>query len=82
MILVIGGMASGKRAFAQSLGYGEKDCSRDAADDCAVLVEAQELARDASADVVALARDIARTKRVVTFAEIGSGIREKDLRLT
>lgn len=74
MILVIGGMASGKRSFACKLGYGESDVSRDAADTHAVLLEAQELARDAACDVAALAQSIAETKQVVTFTEIGSGI--------
>ena len=74
MILVVGGLASGKRSYARRLGYDDADFSRDVADDRAVLLDAHELARDEDCDIAALAARIADGKKVVTFTEVGSGI--------
>ncbi len=62
MILVVGGLASGKRTFAESLGFPEEDMAFDA----------HELVRDtesADAAIAALSQ-----KAVVTCAEVGNGI--------
>lgn len=74
MILVVGGVASGKRSYARTLGYADSDMSWDAGDGCPVLVDAQELVRDADVDAVSLAERLAATKRVVLCQEVGSGI--------
>ena len=74
MILVVGGVASGKRSYARSLGYADADMSRDPADGRPVLVDAQELVRDADADAASLAQHLATTKQVVLLQEVGSGI--------
>ena len=74
MILVVGGIGSGKRSYARSLGYTEDTMSSDARDTCPVLLDAQDLVRDASVDVPALATQIADAKRVVLCQEVGSGI--------
>ena len=90
MMLVIGGVASGKRTYARSLGYardsfayahadgavrtpGAPDAP-DAAHPAAVLVDAQELVRDAGADPVALAARFAESHELVLCTEVGSGI--------
>lgn len=62
MILVVGGIASGKRTFAESLGFPEEDMAFDV----------HELVREAeSCDEVI---DMAAGKSVVTCAEVGGGI--------
>ena len=74
MILVVGGVASGKRSYARTLGYADADMSRNVDDGCPVLVDAQELVRDADADAASVAQLLAATKRVVICQEVGSGI--------
>ena len=74
MILVVGGIASGKRSFARALGYSDSDMSREAAGDHPVLCDAQELMRAENADAESLAQQLASTKDVVLCEEIGSGI--------
>ncbi len=62
MILVVGGIASGKRTYACSLGFPEEACAFDV----------HELVRDVGeyGDLVETLAD----KRVVTCAEVGNGI--------
>lgn len=62
MILVVGGVASGKRTFAQSLGASADE----------VALDVHELVRDGG-DVPRLVESLLQ-KRVVTCAEVGSGI--------
>ena len=62
MILVIGGLASGKRTYAASLGFSAEE----------VVADAHELVRGADDDA-ALADELAGAA-VVTCAEVGSGI--------
>ncbi len=83
MILVIGGVASGKRTFARSLGFAEKDMADAVLDLRPVVYNAQCLVADAGAkaDVAALAEALS-TKAVVICDEVGSGVVpiEKDAR--
>lgn len=74
MMLVTGGIASGKRTYLRSLGYGDCDMSADADDGLPVLLDAQELVRGDGVDVAALAERIAGSKRAVAVVEVGSGI--------
>ena len=74
MILVVGGLASGKRAYVSSLGYGPGECSGVLSDALPVLLDAEELVRDEQVDPVALAERLAAGKQVVTCCEVGSGI--------
>ena len=62
MRLVVGGIASGKRTYARSLGFREDE----------LVLDVHELAR-ACYDVGALADDLS-AKEVVTCCEVGSGI--------
>ena len=72
MILVVGGRASGKRTYVESLGYAPDDMADGVVDERPVVLNAQEVLRDgcASEDVVATLS----SKQVVSFCEIGSGI--------
>lgn len=78
MILVVGGVASGKRTYARGLGYGQTGFAS-AADvvagrvRAAVAVDAQELAHDADLDIEAVARELAKCD-VVLFTEVSSGV--------
>ena len=74
MMLVTGGIASGKRTYLRSLGYGEREMSADVGDGCPVLLDAQELVRGGAVDVAALAGRIAASKQAVAVVEVGSGI--------
>ena len=72
MILVVGGMASGKRTFVESLGFGPDSWADGLCEDAAVLVEAQELVRgDALAPDVF---DALCAKAVVVCLEVGAGV--------
>ena len=74
MILVVGGIASGKRSFARTLGYADSDMSREASGNHPVLLDAQELMRAENANAESFAQQLASTKDVVLCEEIGSGI--------
>lgn len=82
MILIIGAQSSGKREYAKSLGYDDKDFSSDPFGNARVIFGAQEL----------LFSDYTRTdelyealkdKEVVIVNEVGSGVIpvERNLRL-
>lgn len=83
MILVVGGIASGKRTYVRSLGFSDDDMADGVLDDRPVVLNAQELVHCDEAEggelggkgllpeglVEALA-----TKRVVACVEVGSGV--------
>ena len=62
MILVVGGLASGKRTFARSLGISESD----------MAIDVHERLRDGE-DAAVLLEELS-AKAVVTCAEVGNGI--------
>lgn len=67
MILIIGGFAAGKRAYARDvLGYRESEFSRDPADGAPVLYDLQDLP-----DVTV---EMLRGKEVVICNEVGCGL--------
>ena len=74
MILIVGGLASGKRAFVRSLGFTDADMSGNVSDALPVLTDAQELVRAADVDEETLAERIAACKRVVLCRDVGNGI--------
>ena len=74
VILVTGGLASGKQAYAQSLGFQDSDFSTQLGGGHAVLADAQESVRAEDADPVVLASVIAETKDLVTCVDVGNGI--------
>ena len=76
MILVFGGVASGKRAYVESLGFHVDDFSQALETEAPVLCDAQEAVRGemSNDDVMALADAMASRKRVVMLTDVGSGI--------
>ena len=72
MILVIGGIASGKRTYVRSLGYGEADFDGDPSSSAPVLLALEELLRGGPLDDVASTQVLA--KDVVICREVGSGV--------
>ena len=73
MILVVGGLASGKREYLHALGYADSEIAEATVDDRPTVVEAQELVRAESAHPAAIAEALA-AKDVVACREVGSGI--------
>ena len=76
MILVTGGVASGKRTYVSSLGYSPDDFAQAVLDERPVVYDAQELVRnvdeqDASFGEIA---DHLTSKSVVICTEVGAGI--------
>ncbi len=84
MILIIGGVASGKRTFARSLGFTEKDFADAVLDDRPAVYNVERLVAQLGpdADVCALVEALA-SKDIVICDEVGSGVvpAEKDARL-
>ena len=73
MILVIGGLASGKRTYVQGLGYSTDEMADGVIDDRPVLLNLQDalLEDDREPDEVAAAL---AGKSVVSCCEVGNGI--------
>lgn len=74
MILIVGGYAAGKGAYARSLGFGDSDFSGSLDGEHPVLVDAQELVRGEGTSVADVAGLAASRKQVVLCTEVGSGI--------
>ena len=72
MILVIGGIASGKRSYARSLGYRDDQMTSDPADDAPVLVALEETLRAGALDEDAFAAACA--KDIIICCEVGQGV--------
>ena len=77
MIFVTGGLASGKRTYVQSLGYSDSQISVGELGDGPVVLDAQELVRDAcggkEVDLSALVEQLA-AKDIVACVDVGSGV--------
>ena len=83
MILVVGGIASGKRTYVRSLGFSDDDMADGVLDDRSVVLNAQELVRIQGAQGGELGGkgplpeglvDALAAKRVVACVEVGSGV--------
>lgn len=72
MILVTGGMASGKRSYARSLGYTDEQMTRDPLDGAPVLVALDETLHTGALDDEDFAAICA--KDVVICCEVGLGV--------
>lgn len=72
MVLVIGGLASGKRSYVRSLGYDDEQMGTRAYDGKPVLVALEELLRDGPLDDAAL-QDVS-SRAVVCCCEVGMGV--------
>ena len=75
MIVVVGGRASGKRTYVESLGYAGADMADGCLDACTVLLNLQDYiaACPEGLSPEAIAGQLAG-KEVVTCCEIGNGI--------
>lgn len=72
MILVLGGIASGKRAYVCDLGYTDEQIDGDPASSAPVLFALDELLRGRTPDETLMEQLIA--KEVVVCREVGLGI--------
>ena len=73
MVLVLGGAGAGKRDYAKSMGYEEKDFSSDPNDGKPVLYGLETIVRQDPGVTEALFDMLCR-KEVVLCAEVGSGV--------
>lgn len=72
MILVLGGIASGKRTYVASLGYDESQMSGSVGSDAPVLCDLQDVLRGGPLSHEEL--DAAARKDVVVCCEVGQGV--------
>ncbi len=72
MVLVIGGIASGKRAYIRSLGYREDDMNSSIHGDSPVLYGLEEVLRQGALSADDL--DAIIRKEVVACCEVGQGV--------
>lgn len=73
MLLIIGGCASGKRTFAQSLGYNPQQMADATICDAPVVFNVQDLVAESDLSVEELAAKLLE-KDVVIGNEVGSGV--------
>lgn len=74
MILVIGGLGAGKRAYIrEKLGYTDQDMTRDPNDGAPVVVDVQDLVFERGGDIEGLEEALAG-HAVVSCCEVGSGV--------
>ena len=75
MILIVGGMSSGRKTYVRSLGYGDESFSQDPYSPAPVIygVEKYVLDHIDSEDIAELADVLAR-KDVVICQEVGMGV--------
>ena len=78
MILVVGGIASGKRTYVRSLGYVQGDFDRNPQSNTPVLCELEELLR--SGPLSDSAFEAIASKEVVICNEVGLGVVPFDTR--
>ena len=79
MILVVGGYASGKRSYAQGLGFASDQMADGVLDDLPVLLNLQDALVEDPRTPEQIA-DALASKKVVTCCEVGSGIVPVDAR--
>lgn len=72
MILVIGGIASGKLTYVQALGYDDTQIAHTPSPDLPVLYGLEEVLREGPLDEEALGT--VRATEVVTCCEVGLGV--------
>lgn len=72
MVLVIGGIASGKRTYVRSLGYADDQVDGSITSEKPVLCGLEEALRSGALDDASLERLLA--KEVVICCEVGSGV--------
>lgn len=73
MILILGGMAAGKRTYARTLGYTDADMARAVLDERPVLYDLQDMVALNPAGADALLPALSK-KGAVLCCEVGSGV--------
>lgn len=73
MLLIVGGEGSGKRTFAESLGYGDRDMADAVLDERPVLCHLEQMVFAAPGCANELLPVLAE-KEVVICKEVGSGV--------
>ena len=74
MILILGGLSSGKRTYVRNiLGYAERALSREISDACPVVYDVQDLVSRDPKKSLALLEPLCK-KEVVIVNEVGSGL--------
>lgn len=73
MLLIVGGEGSGKRTFAQSLGYTDNDIADAVLNECPVLYHLEQMAFANPECTDALLAALAN-KELVICNEVGSGV--------
>ena len=73
MILIIGGEASGKRTYAEGLGYSREQMADAVLDDCPVLFHLERLVAEDWEHAEELLEPLLK-KEVVICNEVGSGV--------
>lgn len=75
MILIVGGIASGKRTFARSLDFADAQMADATLDERPVVFNAQDLvSRDMTPEGVRTLADALADKSCVISCEVGSGV--------
>ena len=72
LILVIGGIASGKRSYVRSLGYGDHEMSGELGAPAPVLLDLDELLRAGALDSDSW--QTLQRKQVICCCEVGQGV--------
>ena len=86
MILVIGGIASGKRTYVRSMGYADSEMSGDPASDVPVMTDICDYVFEYGQDVdIDRLCSMLQKKEVIICREVGSGVipidkRNRDVR--
>lgn len=80
MILIVGGEGSGKRTFAQSLGYRLEDMADGVLDERPVVYHVEQMVQSNIAGAESL-RQALEEKEVVICNEVGSGVIPVDRQL-
>jgi adenosyl cobinamide kinase/adenosyl cobinamide phosphate guanylyltransferase len=73
MVLILGGLGSGKTEYARSLGFSDADFSADAFSDRPVLDHLETLVRSDPASATELLPALLK-KEIVICREVGSGV--------
>ena len=73
MVLILGALGAGKRAYAKTLGFGDADLSADPYADAPVLTDLEACLRGDPASGERLF-PVLLTKRLVLCREVGSGV--------
>lgn len=73
MLLVVGGLGAGKRAFLRTLGYSDAQMSRDFESACPVLLDLEDIVRGREETFETLLPMLLK-KEAISCREVGCGV--------